>query len=50
MNAKLKILEDELKIIEDTNLKFKEENEILKSEINNEIIDFKNKIFCKKKK
>ena len=53
MNAKLKILEDELKIIEDTNLKFIEENEILKSEINNlesEIIDFKNKIFLQKEK
>ena len=53
INAKLKILEDELKIIEDTNLKFIEENEILKSEINNlesEIIDFKNKIFLQKEK
>ena len=53
MNAKLKILEDELKIIEDTNLKFIEENEFLKSEINNlesEIIDFKNKIFLQKEK
>ena len=51
MNAKLKILEDELKTIEDTNLKFKE-NEILKSEINNlesEIIDLK-KIFLQKEK
>ncbi len=53
MNAKLKILEDELKIIEDTNLKFIEENEFLKSEINNlesEINDFKNKIFLQKEK
>ena len=53
MNAKLKILEDELKIIEDTNLKFIEENEILKSEINNlesEIINFKNEIFLQKEK
>ena len=53
MNAKLKILEDELKIIEDTNLKFIEENEFLKSEINNlesEIIDFKNKILLQKEK
>lgn len=33
MNAKLKILEDELKIIEQSNLKFKEENENLKSKL-----------------
>ena len=53
INAKLKILEDELKIIEDTNLKFIEENEFLKSEINNlesEIINFKNEIFLQKEK
>ncbi len=35
MNAKLKILEDELKIIEQSNLKFIEENENLKAKINN---------------
>ena len=35
MDAKLKILEDEIKIIEDSNLKFKQENENLKSQINN---------------
>ncbi len=53
MNAKLKILEDELEIIEQTNLKFIKENESLKSEINkleNEIVDFKNEIFLKKEK
>ena len=53
MNAKLKILEDELKIIEDSNLKFIEENENLKTDINkleNEIINFKNEIFLKKEK
>ena len=33
-DTKLKILEDEIKIIEDTNLKFKEENEILKTDLN----------------
>ena len=53
MNAKLKILEDELEIIEDTNLKFIKENENLKSEINNlenKIANFKNEIFLKKEK
>ena len=35
INAKLKILEDELEIIEETNSKFLEENIDLKSEINN---------------
>ncbi len=40
IDAKLKLLEDEIIIIEETNLKFKEENEILKSEIN----DLNNKI------
>ena len=32
---KLKILEDELKIIEQSNIKFKDENENLKVTINN---------------
>ena len=44
MNAKLKILEDELKIIEESNLKFKGENDDLKVKINSlndEIINFK---------
>ena len=43
MSAKLKILEDELKIIEQSNIKFKDENENLKSKINdlnNEILGF----------
>ncbi len=47
MDAKLKILEDELKIIEKSNLRFKDENEILKVEIsnlNNEILDYQQKI------
>ena len=35
INAKLKILDDELKIIEQSNIKFKEENENLKAQINN---------------
>ena len=35
MDAKIKILEDELKIIEQSNLKFKDENENLKAKINN---------------
>ena len=42
IEAKLKILEDEIKIIEDTNLKFKEENEnlIIKiNDLNAQIID-----------
>ena len=34
IDAKIKILEDEIVIIEQTNLKFKEENETLKSQIN----------------
>ena len=34
INAKLKILEDELKIIEESNIKFKDENENLKTKIN----------------
>ena len=35
IQTKLKILEDEIKIIEDTNFRFKEENETLKTNINN---------------
>ena len=52
IEAKLQILENEKKIIEDTNLKFKEANEILKSDINNlnnEIGNLKNQIFSQKK-
>ena len=51
MNAKIKILEDELKIIEDINLKFKGENEILKSDVinlSNEIKNLKQEIFSQK--
>ena len=51
INAKLKILEDELKIIEQSNIKFKDENEILKSKINdlnNEILVFKSEILNQK--
>ena len=45
IDSKLKILEDELAIIEQSNLKFKNENENLKSqinELNNKIISFQN--------
>ena len=51
MSAKIKILEDELKIIEDINLKFKGENDYLKikiNELNNQILNFKNEIFSQK--
>ena len=34
INAKIKILEDEIKIIEETNIKLKSKNEILANEIN----------------
>ncbi len=34
IDAKIKILEDEVEIIEDSNLKFKEENELLKKQLN----------------
>ena len=50
-NAKLKILEDEIKIIEETNLKFKEENETLKTDmiyLNSQISDLENKILSQK--
>ena len=45
IETKIKILEDELAIIEQSNLKFKNENENLKSqinELNNKIISFQN--------
>ena len=51
MEAKLKILEDELKIIEQSNTKFKDENENLKTEINslnNKIIVFQQEINVQK--
>ena len=47
MSAKLKILEDEIKIIEDSNFKFKQENENLISKINdlkNELLKFEGQI------
>ena len=51
IEAKLKILEDEIEIIEESNLKFKEENESLKSKINdlnNEIFKFETQINSQK--
>ena len=53
VDVKLNILEDELKIVEDTKLKFKQENEELKKKINNlnnDILDLKNNIFLQKEK
>ncbi|MDC3087733.1 rod shape-determining protein MreC [Candidatus Pelagibacter sp.] len=47
INAKIKILEDEIKIIEETNIKLKSKNEILSNEINQkkaDILKYKNKI------
>ena len=47
INAKIKILEDEIKIIEETNIKLSSKNEILATEINqknSEILKFKDKI------
>ena len=47
INAKIKILEDEIKIIEETNIKLNSKNEILTNEINqknSEIFKFKDKI------
>ncbi len=35
IDAKIKMLEDEIQIIEETNLKFKDENEALKNNVNN---------------
>ncbi len=51
INAKLKILEDELKIIEQSNIKFKDENENLKTqinELNNMITKFQGEILDQK--
>ena len=53
IDAKLKLLEDELAIIEQSNLKFKDENENLKSQINdlnNKIISFKDETEIQKEK
>ncbi len=52
IDAKIKILEDELEIIEQTNLKFKDENELLKNEIDNlnsKIFNYENEILNQKK-
>ena len=52
LNAKLKILEDELRIIEDSNLKFQGENDLLKTKINElniNITILKNEITNQKK-
>ena len=51
INQKLKILEDEINIIEKTNIKLKEKNVILESDINdlnNEILNFKDKILSQR--
>ena len=53
MSSKIKILEDELKIIEDINLKFKGENDYLKmkvNDLNNQISNFKNEISLQNEK
>ena len=53
IEAKLKILENEIKIIEDTNLKFKEENENLKikmNDLNNNISNLQKEKISQKKK
>ena len=53
MDAKLKILEEEVKIIEDINFKLKKENETLKTEINDlndKISGFKSKVLSQKEK
>ncbi len=52
-SAKIRILEDELEIIEDTNLKFIEENLALKNEINNlnnTLKNLNNELFIKNEK
>ncbi len=51
IDTKLQILEDEKKIIEQTNLKLKEENESLKITINNlnkQNVDFRNELYDQK--
>ena len=52
INAKLKILEDELNIIEESNKKFQKENENLKSEINDlnyKVLNLNNEISAQKR-
>ena len=51
LDTKLQILEDEKKIIVQSNLKFKDENELLKININNlnkQIADYKNEVYDQK--
>ncbi len=51
VESKIKILEDEIQIIEDTKLKFKQENEVLKTDIgllNDKISNLENKILSQK--
>ncbi len=51
--TKIQILENELKIIEDTNTKFRNENENLKNQVNNmdiKITNLENKVFLQKEK
>ena len=52
IDAKIKILEDEIAIIEDSNLKFKKENDLLKlkiNELNEEISSINNEVLLQKK-
>ncbi len=51
IDAKIKILEDEVEIIEDSNVKFKKENDLLKikiNELNDQILDLNSKVFSQK--
>jgi len=53
IDAKIKILEDEVEIIEDSNLKFKQENEFLKiqlNEINDKVLNLNNKLSLQNEK
>ena len=53
IDVKIKILEDEKEIIEDSNLKFKEENDLLKvkvNELNNQILSLNSKLSDQKEK
>ena len=52
IDAKIKILEDEVEIIEDSNIKFKEENDLLKTklnELNNEVLNLNSELSQQKK-
>ena len=53
IDAKIKILEDEKEIIEDSNLKFKEENDLLKvkiNDLNDQILNLNSKLSNQKEK